>query len=138
MRRGPLAGWAERGLARACCLQDYPLPANLNLSCGAGRSSSSRWALGSGFAGASGGVAHRLELVLEVLHDPLGVGDQLGVGGYAQHDAARVAEDADPEAEVPGLRDPEHHLVDPAAGQVQRLTRTRDVCEHRGRLAAEE
>src|SRR5581483_4996701 len=66
-------------------------------------------------------LPRRLELELERLHDPLRVWHQPGVARDPQHHPARVADDADPQPEPPGLRHPEHNPVDLAAGQVKRL-----------------
>jgi len=50
---------------------------------------------------------------------------------------AVVGEDADAHADVAGLRDPDHLLVDPGAGKIAGLLRARDVGHHRGRLAGQ-
>src|SRR5437879_12204767 len=78
------------------------------------------------------------ELLFEAVDDPLRVGDQALIGGHTQHHAAGVAEDADAQAEVTGLRDPEHHVVQPAAGEVQRFPWTGYVGQDGGGLDAEE
>src|SRR5438309_8253361 len=80
------------------CLQDYQATDRLNIRL----------------------LAEGFELLFEAVDDPLRVGHQALIGGHTQHHAAGVAEDADAQAEVTGLRDPEHHVVQPAAGEVQR------------------
>src|SRR5260221_8523352 len=79
-----------------------------------------------------------VQLAAEGADDPARVGNQPGVGGDADHHVAGVAQDADPQAEMPRQRDPEHAVGDPPAGEVEGLAGTRQVGHHDARLAAEE
>eukprot|EP01137_Pigoraptor_chileana_P033844 Opistho-2@25429 len=79
-----------------------------------------------------------LELGRKVGDDGLGVGAQGAVGDQAELHLAGIGQDADAQADVTGLRHPEHHPLDLGAAEAQRLGWAGHIGHHRRGLLGED